>query len=271
MNRAYQAVIPAAGQGTRLQPATVALPKELLPVVDRPMIDYAFEEAIASGIRTVVVVVNSGKLAVRRHLEQRYGGAVKLAFANQEEPRGLGHAIACAAEHLRDDAFAILLPDEIFVDRVPYLKQLLDLAPRVDGGVIGVQRVARAMLGQYGVVAGNRVKRGLLRVTGLVEKPEPAAAPTDLAIVGRYVVPPRLLDLLRSAAPGAGGEIQLTDGLQALSQTSPLYAHLFTGARFDAGNSRGYLRATVELALRREEYRQDLVDTFLAWSGRTAT
>ncbi|HCC32525.1 MAG TPA: UTP--glucose-1-phosphate uridylyltransferase [Clostridiales bacterium] len=268
MTVVVQAVIPAAGQGTRMLPATAVLPKELLPLVDRPMIEYAVEEAIASGITDIIVVLNSAKLQIKEHLTRRFAG-VRLAFAFQEEARGLGHAVSCAAACLGDRPFAILLPDEIFVDARPCLRQLLDVFEPTQGGVLAVQRVPRAAIGRYGVVGGDACGSGLIKVTDLVEKPKPEAAPSDLAIVGRYVVHPDLLPALQQTPPGIKGEIQLTDALRTLNGRRPLFAQVFAGRRYDVGNTRDYLRANLELGLESEEYGDDLVAAVRAWIRRS--
>ncbi|MDQ7841954.1 MAG: UTP--glucose-1-phosphate uridylyltransferase [bacterium] len=266
--KVQQAVIPAAGQGTRMLPATTAIPKEMLPLVDKPMIEYAVDEAVASGITEIIVVIGSGKLQIQEHLSRRYEG-VRFAFPIQERPRGLGHAVGCAAGHLADEPFAVLLPDEIFVDDRPCLQQLLDVFDRSHGGVLSVQPVPWTAVNRYGIVGGQEVTPGLLRLSELVEKPEPGAAPSDLAIVGRYVVHPDILTVLDQTPPGAKGEIQLTDALRVLMATRPLFAQVFTGTRYDVGNKRDYLRANVELGLQREEYRDDLVRAVRAGTRRS--
>ena len=253
-----RAVIPAAGKGTRMLPATTVVPKELLPLVDKPMIEYAVDEAIASGITDITVVINSAKLQIKEHLARRFDG-VRFAFVFQEEARGLGHAVSCAADYLGDQPFAILLPDEIFIDIQPCLRQLLDVFEPSYGGVLTVQQVSRTTISRYGAVAGRAVMPGLVMVTDLVEKPKSEDAPSDLAIVGRYVVHPDLLPVLRQTQPGVKGEIQLTDALRTLSASRPLFAQVFAGSRYDVGNTQDYLKANMELALQSEEYRDDLV------------
>ena len=281
-----KAVFPAAGLGTRFLPATKAQPKEMLPLVDKPTIQYVVEEAVASGLDQIIIVTGRNKRAIEDHFDAAFeleyylndrGKMEELAqiktiselasvcYVRQKEPLGLGHAILCARFLVGSEPFAVFLGDDIIGGApVPCMRQLLDVFARYRHPVIAVERVPRERVQQYGVIAARPVADGAGRVweiTDLVEKPSPEAAPSDLAIIGRYVLTPDLFDLLAETAPDGRGEIQLTDGLRRLRRQRPMYAVEFEGKRFDTGDKLGFLKATVEFALARP----DLADDFRAY------
>ncbi len=269
-----KAVIPAAGLGTRFLPLTKAVPKELLPLVDRAAMHYVVEEAAAAGIEQVIVVTARGKEAIAdyfdRHAElesvlEARGDAVHLAqvrrthemahmtYVRQPEQLGLGHAVACAAGEVGDEPFAVLLPDDVIAAEPGALAQLLEVYERHEASVIAVEEVDGPAIQSYGVIEPEPVSDGVYRVLGTVEKPAPADAPSNLGIVGRYVLTPRIFEALAQVKAGAIGELQLTDGLAILLSDEDVYAQRLRGARYDVGNPMGLLRASVELALRRED------------------
>jgi UTP--glucose-1-phosphate uridylyltransferase len=266
-----KAVIPAAGWGTRFLPATKASPKEMLPLVDKPLIQYAVEEAVASGIEDIIVITGRGKRAIEDHfdrsveLEETLKGTGKsqilhqirqisnlanFCYVRQSEQLGLGHAVLCAQHLIGDEPFAVILGDEIIDAHVPALAQLTHVYKKRRGAVLGVQDVPKADVSRYGIVTPKRLAHGLHRVEGLVEKPSPADAPSTLAVIGRYVLPPEIFPILRRTRPGKNGEIQLTDALKELAKKSPMYALEVEGQRHDAGDKLGFLIATVEFALK---------------------
>jgi UTP--glucose-1-phosphate uridylyltransferase len=278
-----KAVFPAAGLGTRFLPATKAQPKEMLPLVDKPTIQYVVEEAVASGLTEIIIVTGRGKRAIEDHfdaaVELEYflkarGRADELAriktiselasvcYVRQKEPLGLGHAILCARPLVGDEPFAVFLGDDVIggADK-PCMRQLLDAFDYYGGPVIGVERVPRERIEQYGVIAARPLGGNVFEITDLVEKPRPEDAPSDLAIIGRYVLTPDVFDLLAKTAPDSRGEIQLTDGLRRLRERRPMYAVAFEGTRYDTGDKLGFLKATVEFALARP----DLADQFRAY------
>ena len=277
--RIRKAVLPVAGLGTRFLPATKAQPKEMLPIVDKPLVQYAAEEVAASGIPMVVFVTGRGKQAIENHfdvsaeLEQELtgrgkeelrqqlrsiSGMLRFAYVRQQTPKGLGDAILTARDVVENEPFAVLLSDDIIVNEVPCLKQMLDIHERFGYSVIAIQKVPRKSVSSYGVIRGRLVNDGphpgrLYRIEDMVEKPDPAKAPSNLAVIGRYILTPTIWKALAGTTPGAGGEIQLTDGLRALLATEPVYGYLFEGKRYDAGDKLGFLQATVELALQRPD------------------
>ncbi|MBB6729533.1 UTP--glucose-1-phosphate uridylyltransferase GalU [Cohnella zeiphila] len=276
MNKIRKAVIPAAGLGTRFLPATKALPKEMLPIVDKPAIQYIVEEAVASGIESILIITGRNKKAIEDHfdksaelertLEERgkaelleqIRGVESLAaihYIRQSEPLGLGHAIRCAEPFVGDEPFAVLLGDDIMVSEPPALRQLLRVYETYGRAVVGVRQVPREETGKYGIVAGKKVGARLREATALVEKPDPADAPSNVAILGRYVLPPSIFPILHGTGRGAGGEFQLTDALQRLCETEPVYALEMEGRRHDIGDKFGYIQAIVDMSLRREELR----------------
>ena len=285
--RVRTAVFPAAGLGTRFLPATKAQPKEMLPVVDKPIIQYVVEEAVASGLSELVIVTGRGKRAIEDHFDAAFeleyylndrGKVDELAqiktiselasvcYVRQKEPLGLGHAILCARSLVGDEPFGVFLGDDIIGGAtVPCMRQLLDVFDRYDGPVIAVERVPRERIHQYGVIAARPLRGGqggnIYEITDLVEKPKAEDAPSDLAIIGRYVLTPDVFELLADTTPDRRGEIQLTDALRRLRERRPMYAVEFEGKRYDTGDKLGFLKATVEFALARP----DLADAFRAY------
>jgi UTP--glucose-1-phosphate uridylyltransferase len=274
-----KAVIPAAGLGTRFLPATKAIPKEMIPIVDIPMIQYIVEEAVRSGIRDVILVTYRHKEAIENHfdfnqeledhLEQKHksdlaevsrsiGQLCNLISIRQKKPLGLGHAVLCAAPIVGDEPFAVLLGDDLIDSQIPCTAQLMEVAQKENASVLGVMEVPLAEVSKYGIVGGRQLRPGLIEVDRLVEKPSPENAPSQLAIPGRYILSPQIFDCLRKTPPGKGGEIQLTDGLQLLAQLVPnqggrLLAYQFDGVRYDTGDRLGFIDATLAFALKRPE------------------
>lgn len=269
-----KAVIPAAGLGTRFLPATKAIPKEMIPIVDVPMIQLIVEEAVASGIEDIVLVTARHKEAIENHFDYNYeledsllkknktelaeisrsvANKCNLISIRQKEPMGLGHAVLAAAPAIGNEPFAILLGDDLIDGEPPATKQLIDLYHEKKQSVVGVMEVAQSEVSKYGIVGGKVLDSKTLQVDRVVEKPQPEAAPTRLAIPGRYVVHPQIFHYLRETQPGQGGEIQLTDALEALGRNEGLLAYQYTGTRYDAGDRLGYLEATVAYALKRPE------------------
>jgi UTP--glucose-1-phosphate uridylyltransferase len=276
IKRVRKAVLPVAGLGTRFLPATKAIPKEMLTVVDKPLIQYAVEECIASGIEHVIFVTGRRKSAIEDHfdlapelesfLEERgkpdhakmvreISGGLHFSYTRQSEALGLGHAVLCAAELVGDEPFAVLLGDVIMEGAVPATRELMEIYDETGGGAIHVERVPRERLHFYGIIDGvpaesARFGDRLLRVRDLVEKPSAEKAPSNLGITGRYVLPPEIFGYLENTQPGAGGEIQLTDGLRRLAQENKLFACIYEGKTYDAGDKLGFLQATVEMGLK---------------------
>ena len=274
-----KAVIPAAGMGTRLLPATKAQPKEMLPVVDKPTIQYVVEEAVESGVTDIIVITGRGKRAIEDHFDrslelehrlsksgddeelkeiQRIASMADIFYIRQKEQLGLGHAILCAKKHIGNEPFAVLLGDDIVVNERPCLSQLLRVHASTGASVVGVETVPKPLVSRYGIIAGDREQDDLYRVTDLVEKPSPETAPSDLAIIGRYVFEPQIFDYLERIGPGANGEYQLTDAMRMLCSERRLYGLRFTGRRYDIGGKGDWIKATVELALEREDLAAEL-------------
>jgi len=276
-----KAVIPAAGLGTRFLPATKAQPKEMMPIVDKPAIQYIVEEAIHSGIEEILVVTGRNKRAIEDHfdraveLEQTLKDQCKydllelvtelsnitIHYVRQKEPRGLGHAVLCAKQFIGNEPFAVLLGDDIVDSPVPCLKQLMNVYDARPGTVLGVQEVSADKVSSYGIVQPTLIRSRLWKADDLVEKPAREEAPSRLAVLGRYIIEPEIFDILENTPPGRGNEIQLTDGLRQLATMRPVYAYEFEGRRYDIGDKQGYLEATVEYALKRP----DLRDKFLPY------
>jgi UTP--glucose-1-phosphate uridylyltransferase len=267
-----KAVIPAAGLGTRFLPATKAQPKEMLPVVDKPAIQYVVEEAVAAGITDILIVTGRGKRSIENHFDRSFelefwleqkGDAAKLEavraisdmadihYIRQKQPLGLGHAVLTAERHVGDNPFAVLLGDDIIGGTL--LARMLAVYEQYGRSVIALQEVPREEIRFYGAVAPEPVEEDLVKVLDIVEKPEPAAAPSNLAAIGRYVFTPAIFAELRRTPPGVGGEIQLTDAIRSLTRSQAVYGLLFEGTRYDIGKKIDYLRATVELAAERED------------------
>jgi UTP--glucose-1-phosphate uridylyltransferase len=264
-------VIPAAGLGTRFLPATKAQPKEMLPIFDKPAIQYVVEEAVASGVRDVIVVTGRNKQAIENHFDKsleleghlrhhgqhglldqviRIGDMANLIYTRQKEPLGLGHAVLCAKSVVGDEPFGVQLADDLIESRVPAIRQLWDVAVKYGGSAIAVMEVPSSQVSSYGIAAGTWMSDRDMRVSTMVEKPSPAKAPSRYGIVGRYVLSPRIFSLLERTRRGAIGEIQLTDGLVALAKEEPVFAVKFEGRRFDVGNKVGYVEASLFYALR---------------------
>jgi len=278
-----KAVIPAAGLGTRFLPATKAQPKEMLPIVDKPTIQYIVEEAVNSGVEDILIITGRNKRAIEDHfdytlevetlLEQKgktdllslvqdISSMVDIHYIRQKTPSGLGHAVYCARKFIGNEPFAVLLGDDIIVNpKKPCLKQLMEVYDEYGGSILGVQRVPRKDAGKYGIVdpEGDGLAQ-TVRVKSLVEKPPANTAPSDIAILGRYIIEPDIFDILENTDPGTGGEIQLTDALKVLAARKPMYAHIFEGNRYDVGDKMGFLRATVEFALNRPDLAGEFTD-----------
>jgi UTP--glucose-1-phosphate uridylyltransferase len=269
--RVHTAVVPAAGLGTRFLPATKAVPKELLPIIDQPALQLIIDEAVGAGVDHMVIVTSHAKPAIEAYFApspeviaklrgsgrdsmadrlESIGRDVKVSFAYQDEPRGLGHAVGCAAEAVGDEPFAVLLPDEL-MGSSSLLDQMARVCERTGGSVVGLKEVPNEQVGSYGVVAptGPADAAGVIGVSDLVEKPKPADAPSNLIIIGRYVLTPDVFDEIRQVRPGAGGEIQLTDALRAQAAKHPFHGVIGDVARYDTGNPFGWLTAVIDLAL----------------------
>ncbi|MBI5642039.1 MAG: UTP--glucose-1-phosphate uridylyltransferase GalU [Deltaproteobacteria bacterium] len=272
-----KAVFPAAGFGTRFLPATKAIPKEMLPLVDKPLIQYAVEEAKASGLKEMIIVTGMGKTAIEDHFDTSFeleillkergktallkeieevSGLVHFAYTRQKKPLGLGHAISITRNLINDEAFAVFLGDDIIDAKVPAMKQMIGVHKEYKTSVLAVQRVNKKDAHLYGVIKGEQVAPGVFRVLDLVEKPK-ENPPSNLAIIGRYILTPGIFDALERTRPGKGGEIQLTDALKILLETEDIYAYEFEGNRYDAGDKLGFLKANVSLALKRPELRAE--------------
>ena len=271
-----KAVFPAGGLGTRFLPATKVIPKEMLALVDKPIIQYGVEEAIASGIEHIIIITGRGKGAIEDHFDNSFeldtmlersgkhkllavsrgvSSLARISYVRQREPLGLGHAVLCAKELVGDEPFAVILPDDVIDAEVPCLKQLISVFNRKGGSVLATQTIEGPAISLYGVLAGSQdpVNKRIFNCTGMVEKPKFKNAPSRQAIIGRYVLTPRIFELLEKAKPGAGGELQLTDGIKALVKKEKVFGYAFKGERFDAGDKLGMLQATVEFALKRDD------------------
>lgn len=271
-----KAVFPAAGLGTRFLPATKASPKEMLPVVDKPLIQYGVEEAIQSGVQNILIITGRGKSAMEDHfdvsyeLEQLLGSKKKgemlalarsiadmadICYVRQKEALGLGHAVLRAKELVGDEPFAVVLSDDIIASQKPCIRQLVDVYEQYGASVLALMEVPKEQISAYGVVDAEPVAGNdrLFKIRNMVEKPKAADAPSNLAIIGRYVLTPEIFSCIEMVEPGSGGEIQLTDGLKRMLQDRPIYGLKFEGKRFDAGDKLGFLKATVEFALERED------------------
>ena len=275
-----KAIIPAAGLGTRFLPATKAQPKEMLPVVDKPALQYIIEEAVQSGVEEILIITGRNKTSIENHFDksvelelelERQGKDDLLAevreisnmanihYIRQKEPRGLGHAIYCAKSFIGKEPFAVLLGDDIVYAPKPCLKQMIEVYDRYQASILGVQEVERKDVSKYGIIDGVQLEERVYRVKGLVEKPDIGQAPSRIAILGRYIISPAIFDILAHTKPGKGGEIQLTDALQGLADKESIYAYIFEGRRYDVGDKQGFLEATIEFALRREDLRKEFL------------
>lgn len=281
-----KAVIPAAGLGTRFLPATKAQPKEMLPIVDKPGIQYIIEEAIKAGIEDILIITGRDKTSIINHFDKsieleanllknnkddllkkvmEVSDMVNIHYVRQKEPKGLGHAIYCAKTFVGNEPFAVLLGDDIVDSEVPCLKQLMNAFDEKQATILGVQEINKADVNKYGIIDGEKIGDRLYKVNDMVEKPEVDKSPSNIAILGRYILTPEIFEVLEHTTPGKGGEIQLTDAIKELSHTQEIYAYNFEGKRYDTGDKLGYLKATVEFALKHEEvgesfkqYLQDL-------------
>lgn len=275
-----KAIIPAAGLGTRFLPATKAMPKEMLPIVDKPTIQYIVEEAIESGIEDIIIVTGKGKRAIEDHFDysfelehnllehgklellhevQKVSKLVDIHYIRQKEPQGLGHAVWCARKFIGNEPFAVLLGDDIVQAEQPCLAQMIEMYDRFQGSIIGIQPVDDSEVHRYGIVEGDAVDERLYLVKSLIEKPSLEQAPSNLAILGRYILTPRIFAILDNQEVGTGGEIQLTDALSRLTQYEDVYAYDFEGVRYDVGEKMGFIKTTVEMALQREDLRGELL------------
>lgn len=273
--RVKKAVFPVAGLGTRFLPATKASPKEMLSLIDKPLVQYVVEEAVASGIEQILFVTGRGKRALEDHFDVAFeleallydkgkeaellqireiAEMVDIFYVRQKHALGLGHAILCAKDFIGNEPFAVLLGDDIIDADKPCLGQLLDVYNKYRGSVLALEQVPMANISSYGCVKANHISASVYEVTDMVEKPKPEAAPSDLAIIGRYILTPEIFPILQQQEPGKGGEIQLTDAIRKLCQEQAIYGCQFEGTRHDCGDKLGFLKATVDLALKREEF-----------------
>lgn len=280
MKRVRKAIIPAAGLGTRFLPATKAMPKEMLPIVDKPTIQYIIEEAMESGIEDLIIVTGKGKRAIEDHfdhnfeLEQnliekekydllekvRHSSGINLHYIRQKEPKGLGHAVWCARKFIGNEPFAVLLGDDIVQAETPCLKQLINEYDNTGTSVIGVQTVGDEQTHRYGIIDPLTKEGKLYQVNKFVEKPKQGTAPSNLAIMGRYVLTPEIFEILENQETGAGGEIQLTDAIQSLNEQQNVYAYDFDGKRYDVGEKFGFIQTTIEFALQQEDLKTELLE-----------
>ncbi|SDC17755.1 UDP-glucose pyrophosphorylase [Cupriavidus sp. YR651] len=287
-NRVTKAVFPVAGLGTRFLPATKASPKEMLPVVDKPLIQYAVEEAMAAGITEMIFVTGRSKRAIEDHFDKAYELEMELEAKNkralldvvrsikpanvecyyvrQPEALGLGHAVLCAAKLVGDTPFAVMLADDLLDGDVPVMKQMVDVYNHYNCSVLGVEEIAPEQSRSYGVVDGREWDERVIKMSAIVEKPAPEDAPSNLGVVGRYILTPRIFDHIRELKPGAGGEFQLTDAIQSMLDQEQVLAYRYNGVRYDCGSKLGYLKATVEFALKHPEVRDEF-SAYLAQRG----
>jgi len=280
MKKVRKAIIPAAGLGTRFLPATKAMPKEMLPIVDKPTIQYIVEEAVESGIEDIIIVTGKGKRAIEDHFDSHFelehnlleknklellkevqysSKLVDIHYIRQKEPRGLGHAVWCARKFIGDEPFAVLLGDDIVQAEKPCLQQLMEQFERVQRSVIGVQPVPDEETYRYGIIAPSVKTDRLYQVEKFVEKPPLGTAPSNLAIMGRYILTPEIFDYLETQTTGAGGEIQLTDAIQRLNEAQNVFAYHFDGKRYDVGEKLGYIMTILDFALNNKELREPLL------------
>ena len=272
-----KAVIPAAGLGTRFLPATKAQPKEMLPIVDKPTLQYIIEEAVESGIEEILIITGKNKKSIEDHFDksveleleleqkgkkdlleivQNISKMINIYYIRQKEPRGLGDAIYCARSFIGDEPFAVMLGDDIVDNEVPCLQQLMSAYEEYRTTILGVQSVPEEDTNKYGIIAAKHIEDRVYKVKDLVEKPEPGKQPSNMAILGRYIITPEIFEILENQAPGKGGEVQLTDALKTLSKKEAMYAYEFEGRRYDVGDKLGFLDATVDFALKREELKE---------------
>lgn len=284
MQKVRKAIIPAAGLGTRFLPATKAQPKEMLPIVDKPTLQYIIEEAVESGIEEILIITGRNKKSIEDHFDksveleleleskgktelltqvQQISEMVNIHYIRQKEPKGLGHAISCAKSFIGNEPFAVLLGDDIVHSDKPCLKQMIEIYEEYKTTILGVQEVTPEDVDKYGIIEGKHIEDRVYKVKGLVEKPAVEDAPSNVAILGRYIINPAIFDILENTEPGKGGEIQLTDALKELAKKEAVYAYNFEGRRYDVGDKLGFLEATVEYALRRDDLRQEFLNYLL--------
>ena len=279
-----KAVFPAAGLGTRFLPATKASPKEMLPIVDKPMIQYAVEEAEACKIKEFIVITGKSKRAIEDHfdvaweleenLKNKGKNAIlqeiqllaqhQFAYIRQGEPLGLGHAILCSRPFVKDEPFAVILSDDIIDPDDRHLGEMIKIYNKHNATVLALQRVPKTEIHRYGVIKGKEISKNVFKISDMVEKPKASAAPSDLAIIGRYILTPDIFNIIQKTPPGKGGEIQLTDALKTLLKRRPVFGYLFEGRRYDGGDKVGYLKATVELALKNKEVKDEFREYLLS-------
>ncbi|MBS8266161.1 UTP--glucose-1-phosphate uridylyltransferase [Mesobacillus boroniphilus] len=278
-----KAIIPAAGLGTRFLPATKAQPKEMLPIVDKPTIQYIVEEAVASGIEEIIIIIGRGKRSIEDHFDKSYeledallrknklaileevqkiSSLANIYYVRQKEPMGLGHAILCAQSFIGNEPFAVMLGDDIVMSDTPCLKQIIDVFKYCNSSVIAIQSVPDSDVSKYGIIKpkGANLEPNLFYIDSLIEKPEKEEAPSNYAIMGRYVLRPEIFDVLSKLPAGRGGEIQLTDAINELNKRQAVLAYNFEGKRYDIGDKIGFIKATVDFALQREDTRDDVID-----------
>lgn len=284
-----KAIIPAAGLGTRFLPATKAQAKEMLPIVDKPTLQYIIEEAIASGIEEILIVTGRNKKCIEDHFDrsvelelelekkgksamlemvQDISNMVNIHYIRQKEPKGLGHAVHCAKSFIGNEPFAVLLGDDIVDAKTPCLKQMINAYDEYKTSILGVQEVDKDKVNKYGILDVKHIEDRVYKVKDMVEKPAIEEAPSNIAILGRYIITPAIFDILENQEPGKGGEIQLTDALQTLATKEAIYAYNFEGRRYDVGDKLGFLEATVDFALKRPELRDDFVDFLRNRAGK---
>jgi len=269
-----KAVIPAAGLGTRFLPATKSIPKEMIPIIDKPMIQYIVEECVNAGIEDIILITARGKDSIQDHFDHSYevedtlrrkhkedlleatervSKMANIIAIRQKQPMGLGHAVLAARQAVGDEPFAVLLGDDLIVSKTPCIRQLMDVYEERETSVIGVMKVPKKEVNKYGIIGGKRINEQLYTVDQMVEKPSPEDAPSQLACPGRYILTPRIFELIAETKPGKGGEIQLTDALARLAKEEGLFAYLFEGRRYDTGDKLGFIEATVAFALERPD------------------
>ncbi|SFB53550.1 UTP--glucose-1-phosphate uridylyltransferase [Cohnella sp. OV330] len=289
MSKVKKAIIPAAGLGTRFLPATKAMPKEMLPIVDKPTIQYIVEEAICSGIEDIIIVTGRSKRAIEDHFDKNHEleadleckqknelleivrgvtNLVEIHCVRQKEPLGLGHAIWCARKFVAGEPFAVLLGDMIIESEIPCLKQMIDVYDERAGSIIAVEEVPWESVSSYGVIQGDMINKRLNRITNLVEKPK-VNPPSNLAMIGRYILDPAIMDILAHQQPGVGGEIQLTDAMKQLASRQSMYSYRYDGKLYDVGSKLGFLKANIDFALKREELGLGLWEHLYELTGST--
>ncbi len=276
-----KAIIPAAGLGTRFLPATKAQPKEMLPIVDKPTIQYIVEEAVSSGIEEILIITGKNKKSIEDHFDksveledqlkknnkttllklvQNISNMVDIYYTRQKEPRGLGHAVSLAKNFVEDEPFAVMLGDDIVDSKTPCLKQLIDCYDNYNTSILGVQPVKEEAISKYGIINGIEVEKGTYKVKDMVEKPTAQEAPSNIAILGRYIITPKIFEILEKTKPDKRGEIQLTDALKELVKTEAIYAYCFEGERYDAGDKFGFLQANIHYALKNSVLKEELLE-----------